>query len=109
MAENDVQDNQPLRAIAHLPKFDGTNHREWNFEIDLVFQHHDLKDVVLGNEVLPEELYRSISTCLIKCSMQFEECDCRMDNPLNQNTQHFAFSLNASAFMLLISLLHCSH
>ncbi|EFX61683.1 hypothetical protein DAPPUDRAFT_338459, partial [Daphnia pulex] len=55
MAENEVQDNQPLRAIAHLPKFDGTNHREWNFEIDLVFQHHDLKDVVLGNEVFPEE------------------------------------------------------
>jgi hypothetical protein len=34
MAENEIQDNQPLRAIAHLPKFDGTNHREWNFEID---------------------------------------------------------------------------
>ncbi|KZS03947.1 Uncharacterized protein APZ42_033208 [Daphnia magna] len=83
MDENEIQDNQPLRAIAHLPKFDGTNHREWNFEIDLVFQHHDLKDVVLGNEVLPEE---------------FEECDSHMDNPLNQNTQHFAFSLNAAYF-----------
>ncbi|KAI9558378.1 hypothetical protein GHT06_015151 [Daphnia sinensis] len=88
MAENEIQDNQPLRAIAHLPKFDGTNHREWNFEIDLVFQHHDLKDVVLGNE----------------------------------NTQHFAFSLNTAYFFLFLvcklilvslhaahSLLRCSY
>ena len=85
MAENEIQDNQPLRAISHLPKFDGTNHREWNFEIDLVFQHHDLKELVLGSEVLPEEvtipfipyplckhlivqLHRSDNTSFSKCS-----------------------------------------
>ncbi|EFX69600.1 hypothetical protein DAPPUDRAFT_113528 [Daphnia pulex] len=55
MAEHEIQDNQPLRAVAHLPKFDGSNHREWNFEIDLVFQYHELKDLVSGTELRPEE------------------------------------------------------
>lgn len=56
MAEHEIQDNQPFRAVAHLPKFDGSNHREWNFEIDLVFQHHELKDLVSGTELRPEEV-----------------------------------------------------
>ncbi|KAK4013376.1 hypothetical protein OUZ56_025874 [Daphnia magna] len=72
MAEHEIQDNQPLRAVAHLPKFDGSNHREWNFEIDLVFQHHELKDLVSGTELRPEELrLRETLSALTLCTSHF--------------------------------------
>ncbi|EFX69443.1 hypothetical protein DAPPUDRAFT_258523 [Daphnia pulex] len=56
MAEHAVPDNS-MRAVSHVPKFDGTNHREWNYEIDLCFQNLDIADVVLGLELCPDEDY----------------------------------------------------
>lgn len=55
MAEHAVPDNS-MRAVSHVPKFDGTNHREWNYEIDLCFQNLDIADVVLGLELCPDEV-----------------------------------------------------
>ncbi|KAI9549299.1 hypothetical protein GHT06_007414 [Daphnia sinensis] len=54
MAEHAAPDNS-MRAVSHVPKFDGTNHREWNYEIDLCFQNLDIADVVLGLELCPDE------------------------------------------------------
>ena len=55
MADQAAQDNS-LRSISHVPKFDGTNHREWNYEIDLCFQNLDIAEVVLGTELCPNEV-----------------------------------------------------
>ncbi|EFX65098.1 hypothetical protein DAPPUDRAFT_117556 [Daphnia pulex] len=54
MAEHAVPDNS-MRAVSHIPKFDGTDHREWNYEIDLCFQNLDIADVMLGLELCPDE------------------------------------------------------
>ena len=66
MAENEIQDNQPLRAIAHLPKFDGTNHREWNFEIDLVLTIPFIPYPLCKHLIV--QLHRSDNTSFSKCS-----------------------------------------
>ena len=56
MAEHVAQDFNSLRAVSHVPKFDGTNHREWNYEIHLCFQAMEVDSVVLGTELCPAEV-----------------------------------------------------
>ena len=55
MAEHAVQENS-LWTISNVPKFDGTNHREWNYEIDLRFQNLDIAQVVSGLKGCPAEV-----------------------------------------------------
>lgn len=55
MAEHVVQDNS-MRTVQHVPKFDGTNYREWNYEMDLAFQQLDIIQVVSGALTCPEEV-----------------------------------------------------
>ncbi|XP_045031709.1 uncharacterized protein LOC123473996 [Daphnia magna] len=55
MAEHVAQDFNSLRAVSHVPKFDSTNHREWNYEIHLCFQAMEVDCVVLGTELCPAE------------------------------------------------------
>ena len=56
MAEHVAQDFNSFRAVSHVPKFDGTNHREWNYEIHLCFQAMEVDSVVLGTELCPAEV-----------------------------------------------------
>ena len=58
MAEHVAPDNS-MRAVSHIPKFDGSNHREWNYEIDLCFQNLEIAEVVLGQEVCSTEVKQS--------------------------------------------------
>jgi hypothetical protein len=51
-----------MRAVAHVPKFDGTNHREWNYQLHLSFQGMEIDQVVTGTEVLPEEVTQTLSS-----------------------------------------------
>jgi len=37
-----------LRDVAHVPKFDGSNFREWNFELRMMFQQLSLLGLVEG-------------------------------------------------------------
>lgn len=54
MANNDNH----LRDVAHVPKFDGTNFREWNFELSMMFQQLDLLGIVerRNGHTLPAEV-----------------------------------------------------
>ena len=50
-----VQD-QSLRVMENVPKFDGTNIREWRYEFNLRLQHLEIDQVVDGTELRPEEV-----------------------------------------------------
>ncbi|EFX80090.1 hypothetical protein DAPPUDRAFT_318972 [Daphnia pulex] len=65
MAEHVAQDFNSLRAVSHVPKFDGTNHREWNYEIHLCFQAMEIDCVVLGTELCPVEIHLTTSHQMI--------------------------------------------
>ncbi|KAK4017127.1 hypothetical protein OUZ56_032080 [Daphnia magna] len=60
MAEHVAQDFNSLRAVSHVPKFDSTNHREWNYEIHLCFQAMEVDCVVLGTELCPAESSKTL-------------------------------------------------
>lgn len=60
MAEHNTHDIGSMRAVAHVPKFDGTNHREWNYQLHLSFQGMEIDEVVTGAELLPEEVTRTM-------------------------------------------------
>ncbi|KZR98479.1 Uncharacterized protein APZ42_006087 [Daphnia magna] len=60
MAEHNTHDIGSMRAVAHVPKFDGTNHREWNYQLHLSFQGTEIDEVVTGAELLPEEVTRTM-------------------------------------------------
>ena len=47
-----------LRDVNHVPKFDGTNFREWSFELRMIFQQLGLLGLVEGRigHTLPEEV-----------------------------------------------------
>lgn len=55
MTDHAAQDNS-MRTVQHVPKFDGTNYREWNYEMDLAFQQLDINQVVSGVLTCPEEV-----------------------------------------------------
>ncbi len=38
-----------LRDVNHVPKFDGTDLREWNFELRMIFQQLGLLGLVEGS------------------------------------------------------------
>ena len=48
-----------LPQLSHVPKFDGSNHREWNYELDLCFQNLEIAGIVLGQELCPIEVKQS--------------------------------------------------
>ena len=54
---NQVIENH-LRDVNHIPKFDGTNFREWSFELRMIFQQLGLLGLVEGRvgHTLPEEV-----------------------------------------------------
>ena len=56
--EDHVAPDYSFRAfpqLSHVPKFDGSNHREWNYELDLCFQNLEIAGIVLGQELCPIE------------------------------------------------------
>jgi hypothetical protein len=58
-----------LRDVNHVPKFDGTNYREWSFELRMMFQQLGLLGLVEGRDghTLPVEVTKLFSnsyTCL---------------------------------------------
>ena len=55
MAEHQVQDFS-LRSMESVPKFDGTNIREWRYELNLRLQHLDINRIVEGTDISPEEV-----------------------------------------------------
>lgn len=62
MAEHAANDIGSMRAVAHEPKFDGTNHREWNYQLHLSFQGMEIDQVVTGTELVPEEVIQAMPT-----------------------------------------------
>ncbi len=61
-----------MRAVAHVPKFDGTNHREWNYQLILSFQGMEIDGVVTGTEVLPVEVIQLTQPNLMLSNLSFE-------------------------------------
>ena len=60
--EDHVAPDYSFRAfpqLSHVPKFDGSNHREWNYELDLCFQNLEIAGIVLGQELCPIEVKQS--------------------------------------------------
>ena len=54
---NNPNDNH-LRDVGHVPKFDGSNYREWNYELRMMFQQLGLLGLVEGRvgHTLPVEV-----------------------------------------------------
>ena len=55
MAEHQVQELS-LKSVDGVPKFDGTNIREWRHELNLRNQYLGIHDIVEGTELRPEEV-----------------------------------------------------
>ncbi len=72
MAEHVANDIGSMRAVAHVPKFDGTNHREWNYQLILSFQGMEIDEVVTGTEVLPDEVIQLTQSNLLLSNLSFE-------------------------------------
>ena len=43
------------KDVSHIVKFDGKNFAFWKFQIWMVLEQHDLVEIVLGEEPIPEE------------------------------------------------------
>ena len=43
----------PKEDVNYMGKFDGTNFPFWKFQIGMIFEQHDLVDIVNGTEKLP--------------------------------------------------------
>jgi hypothetical protein len=50
-----------IKAVQNVPKFDGSNYREWHFELDLAFKLLDLSNIISGIELRPQEVYTNSS------------------------------------------------
>lgn len=72
MAEHVANDIGSMRAVAHVPKFDGTNHMEWNYQLILSFQGMEIDGVVTGTEVLPVEVIQFSQPNLMLSNLSFE-------------------------------------
>lgn len=45
------------KDVSHIVKFNGKNFPFWKFQVWLVLEQHDLVELVLGEEEIPEEIY----------------------------------------------------
>ena len=64
MAEHQTQEYS-IKSVDSVPKFDGTNHREWRYELTLRMQHLEIEGVVNGTVPCPDEVSQrfSLTTC----------------------------------------------
>ena len=96
--EDHVAPDYSFRAfpqLSHVPKFDGSNHREWNYELDLCFQNLEIAGIVLGQELCPIEVKQSRE-------FFFYSLSCRTMS--HQSTCCLSFTNLFSLFFFIFSL-----
>ncbi|KAI9553696.1 hypothetical protein GHT06_021624 [Daphnia sinensis] len=73
---NQIIENH-LKDVNHVPKFDGTNFREWSYELRLILQQLGLIGLVEARvgHTLPDEVTQSFYYCIFKSHPLFHDPD----------------------------------
>ena len=89
MAEHQTQEYS-IKSVDSVPKFDGTNHREWRYELTLRMQHLEIEGVVNGTVPCPDEVSQrfSLTTCDISRYHAGSLGFCFILSTLYVNTSH---------------------
>ncbi|EFX71719.1 hypothetical protein DAPPUDRAFT_326889 [Daphnia pulex] len=61
---NNVSENH-LKDVSHVPKFDGSNFREWSYELRMILQQLGLLSIMEARvgHTIPTETYFDSHTC----------------------------------------------